>query len=724
MDYNRPPHQHASSQQQNPQALRRLSSAVSPHSHPTQLSPKSSAQIPAFQLPNPGAATYSRQDVYNLYQNAPVVGPIGPTPGPSSTTAGANSSATIAPSRPALRPILPAPAPAPASRRSRTPSHSSTSSPSLNFSQNLVWQPTTTTSSQRHHSQSSSLGSSPTMGAIGGTFSSMRIGSLSHITTPPQPAPLSSFTTSTFVPPPPPLPPQHLPQHLPLPPPALASSASSTSFNFNFNNIRPSAFHSHSSSSAVGLGLNTDPVFGSFSTRNIAPLPVDRKRSHDEAMRPPLVSVGPVASTSSSSSSTPSSAADACRHLKRNSVTLPPIKELLNNSHHRSHSYSNTRPRGYSSPVPGPYHMPPQVPMSAVLSSDMASSSHSTRPIHQPPSSSSYRHGVSSSDRSTSQESIATTTTGSSASSSASLSTTNYQRSVSFGPTYKNTPPRATTSPSPSLTPSSTYQHHPKSSIPTSQQVHQGTPLSMLTASTSPPKSNATTTTTTTSRSASTSGPSSSASSSTSGSTSTFAPIAPMPNFRSYPNASVNSDTANANTHPNNVSPLIPGAAARPLGPVYGYGGVTSGVDSRPVKPKRKRATTYQLARLNETFNQTCFPSSEQRLNLALELGMTPRTVQIWFQNKRQGWRTESSRSRDENPRKAKLRDGEGVLDFSIPGGQPIMKPYSDCRSPKPSRSHHQIISKPDEDDDEEEDRDLTASESDSDLDGPIPHKS
>ncbi|KAK9367818.1 hypothetical protein V1509DRAFT_625434 [Lipomyces kononenkoae] len=84
-------------------------------------------------------------------------------------------------------------------------------------------------------------------------------------------------------------------------------------------------------------------------------------------------------------------------------------------------------------------------------------------------------------------------------------------------------------------------------------------------------------------------------------------------------------------------------------GPVPGPPGppVMPGVQSHlaPLKPKRKRATQQQVNRLNEVFQQTFFPSTEQRLELSRELGMTPRTVQIWFQNRRQGWRAESRRS-------------------------------------------------------------------------------
>lgn len=56
-------------------------------------------------------------------------------------------------------------------------------------------------------------------------------------------------------------------------------------------------------------------------------------------------------------------------------------------------------------------------------------------------------------------------------------------------------------------------------------------------------------------------------------------------------------------------------------------------------KVKRKRATPFQVSVLNRVFNQTSFPSTELRLELSKQLGMSPRTVQIWFQNKRQSIR-------------------------------------------------------------------------------------
>ncbi|CAG8811981.1 8776_t:CDS:2, partial [Gigaspora rosea] len=57
---------------------------------------------------------------------------------------------------------------------------------------------------------------------------------------------------------------------------------------------------------------------------------------------------------------------------------------------------------------------------------------------------------------------------------------------------------------------------------------------------------------------------------------------------------------------------------------------------------KRKRANANQLKVLNDVFARTFFPSTELRIQLGKELGMAPRTVQIWFQNKRQSWRSKT----------------------------------------------------------------------------------
>lgn len=74
------------------------------------------------------------------------------------------------------------------------------------------------------------------------------------------------------------------------------------------------------------------------------------------------------------------------------------------------------------------------------------------------------------------------------------------------------------------------------------------------------------------------------------------------------------------------------------------------------VKAKRKRANASQLSVLNAAFERSYFPSTEERLRLSKQCRMCPRTVQIWFQNKRQSVkaRTEAMEAGG---------SGEGIMD-------------------------------------------------------------
>jgi homeobox protein YOX1/YHP1 len=57
---------------------------------------------------------------------------------------------------------------------------------------------------------------------------------------------------------------------------------------------------------------------------------------------------------------------------------------------------------------------------------------------------------------------------------------------------------------------------------------------------------------------------------------------------------------------------------------------VSSTLEEPTVKKKRKRANAAQLKILNETYNRTAFPSTEERIALAKMLDMSARSVQIW----------------------------------------------------------------------------------------------
>ncbi|OAD80956.1 Homeodomain-like DNA binding domain-containing transcription factor, partial [Phycomyces blakesleeanus NRRL 1555(-)] len=57
--------------------------------------------------------------------------------------------------------------------------------------------------------------------------------------------------------------------------------------------------------------------------------------------------------------------------------------------------------------------------------------------------------------------------------------------------------------------------------------------------------------------------------------------------------------------------------------------------DSAPSVRKRTRATADQLAVLEDTFAVNVSPNSKLRKQLAEQLQMSERSIQIWFQNRR-----------------------------------------------------------------------------------------
>lgn len=77
------------------------------------------------------------------------------------------------------------------------------------------------------------------------------------------------------------------------------------------------------------------------------------------------------------------------------------------------------------------------------------------------------------------------------------------------------------------------------------------------------------------------------------------------------------------NDEPEDLSPII---SSGTLSPVMG-----GGSRSQLTKAKRKRISPGQYNRLIEIFDQTDTPSSEIRENLAEELDMTKREVQVIF---------------------------------------------------------------------------------------------
>jgi hypothetical protein len=51
---------------------------------------------------------------------------------------------------------------------------------------------------------------------------------------------------------------------------------------------------------------------------------------------------------------------------------------------------------------------------------------------------------------------------------------------------------------------------------------------------------------------------------------------------------------------------------------------------------RRKKFNKVQLKFLNEIFNESIYPSTKKRYEIANLFKRSPRCIQIWFQNKRQ----------------------------------------------------------------------------------------
>ncbi|KAJ3733554.1 hypothetical protein DFJ43DRAFT_1067685 [Lentinula guzmanii] len=122
----------------------------------------------------------------------------------------------------------------------------------------------------------------------------------------------------------------------------------------------------------------------------------------------------------------------------------------------------------------------------------------------------------------------------------------------------------------------------------------------------------------------------------------------------------------------NHASMILP-ETHRPISPSYAPAGMqippsytpppvspTTGTVNEPtIKKKRKRADAAQLKVLNETYARTAFPSTEERQALAKLLDMSARSVQIWFQNKRQSMR--QTQTRQSSSSGASLHQSFGV---------------------------------------------------------------
>ncbi|KAJ6587160.1 hypothetical protein DFH09DRAFT_910150 [Mycena vulgaris] len=121
------------------------------------------------------------------------------------------------------------------------------------------------------------------------------------------------------------------------------------------------------------------------------------------------------------------------------------------------------------------------------------------------------------------------------------------------------------------------------------------------------------------------------------------------------------------------------------------------GSDEPAVKKKRKRADAAQLRVLNETYARTAFPSTEERLALAKALDMSPRSVQIWFQNKRQSMRQTNRQSSTTHQSfslspEEQLDDMDYESTMGVPGTSRSSVPQMPSSSHRRARSQEEVI--------------------------------
>ncbi|XP_022136988.1 homeobox-leucine zipper protein HDG11-like [Momordica charantia] len=135
----------------------------------------------------------------------------------------------------------------------------------------------------------------------------------------------------------------------------------------------------------------------------------------------------------------------------------------------------------------------------------------------------------------------------------------------------------------------------------------------------------------------------------------------------------------------------------------YGSGGGGSGWDndssSDPQRKKKRyhRHTANQIQRLEAMFKECPHPDEKQRLQLSRELGLAPRQIKFWFQNRRtqmkaQHERADNSALRTENDkiRCENIAIREALKNVICPscGGPPIQDPYFDEQKLRIENAH------------------------------------
>lgn len=109
-----------------------------------------------------------------------------------------------------------------------------------------------------------------------------------------------------------------------------------------------------------------------------------------------------------------------------------------------------------------------------------------------------------------------------------------------------------------------------------------------------------------------------------------------QPEYLLAANKSVSTPQAFTFVEPFASPPADPSYPPHPKDPILRIG-KEAVVDAKApkMKAKRRRADAEQLQALRAVFERTAFPNTEERAMIAKDLNLTPRQIQIWFQNRR-----------------------------------------------------------------------------------------
>jgi len=124
------------------------------------------------------------------------------------------------------------------------------------------------------------------------------------------------------------------------------------------------------------------------------------------------------------------------------------------------------------------------------------------------------------------------------------------------------------------------------------------------------------------------------------------------------------------------------------------------GFPDQHTKKKRQRTSPDQLAILEQIFQTDKMPSQQTRIQLADQLGMSSRRVQIWFQNKRAKVKRGNTKNEGQQAPMSPMQDSrDGCMSLSSSSGiseppSPVV-PDSFHTSPSPSPPAHSLLSSP-----------------------------